>query len=421
MSAWGYTNMNKRMYVSPVGFSSKSMGSYSIPQISTVPTIKNVTVNKKLLTPVKIGLDPTVQAVRTKEKEQIKSLNNCFASYIDKVRGLEQQNKILDTKWKLLQQQTAPASNVEPMLKAFIASLERQLDLLNKAKQMLDIENSAMYKHAEDFKTKYEDEVNRRTDAENEFVLLKKDMDAGYLSKVDLESNLSGLKDELNFLKALYDVELRELQESLKNISVVVEMDNTRDLNMDQIVSDVKAYYEDIAARSREEAESWYKNKFDQMAAESNQYENELRTTKGETAELKRLISRLQHEIEAAKAQRASIEQSIVEVEEKGEKAVLDAKCCIKDLEQALLKAKQDMALQVRKYQDLMNVKLALDIEISTYKKLLEGEEERIGQDHVVNIQTVPNKSAVPPVKIHQRRRSGPILIKMVETHDTSY
>lgn len=55
--------------------------------------------------------------------------------------------------------------------------------------------------------------------------------------------------------------ELRELQESLKGTSVVVQMDNSRALNMDQIVSEVKAQYEDIAARSREEAEVWHKTK----------------------------------------------------------------------------------------------------------------------------------------------------------------
>lgn len=38
-------------------------------------------------------------------------------------------------------------------------------------------------------------------------------------------------------------------------------MDNSRGLNMDHVVAEVKAQYEEIAARSREEAESWYKNK----------------------------------------------------------------------------------------------------------------------------------------------------------------
>lgn len=55
--------------------------------------------------------------------------------------------------------------------------------------------------------------------------------------------------------------ELRELQASIKDTSVVVQMDNSRSLNMEQIVAEVKAQYEEIAARSREEAEAWYKNK----------------------------------------------------------------------------------------------------------------------------------------------------------------
>ena len=71
------------------------------------------------------------------------------------------------------------------------------------------------------------------------------------------------------------------------------------------------------------------------------------------------------------------METQIIEAEERGELAVRDARARLKDVEDALQRAKQDMTRQVREYQALMNIKLALDIEIATYRKLLEGEENR--------------------------------------------
>ena len=48
--------------------------------------IHPVQVDSSLLRPVHVEIDPQIQQVKNQEKEQIKTLNNQFASFIDKVR-----------------------------------------------------------------------------------------------------------------------------------------------------------------------------------------------------------------------------------------------------------------------------------------------------------------------------------------------
>ena len=51
------------------------------------------------------------------------------------------------------------------------------------------------------------------------------------------------------------------MQSQISDTSVVLSMDNSRSLDLDGIIAEVKAQYEEIANRSRAEAETMYQTK----------------------------------------------------------------------------------------------------------------------------------------------------------------
>ncbi|NWX94106.1 K2C79 protein, partial [Nothoprocta pentlandii] len=273
----------------------------SFGQVGVSGDMEEVRVNTSLRRPVHIQTDPDLQRVRSEEKEQIKTLNNKFASFIDKVRCLEQQNQALLTKWELLQQQSArpeESRNIASFFQAYISNLQRQLETLQSQKEQLDPEAYKMLQLVEDYKKRFEDEINKRTGKEEEFVELKKELDSAYMGKMEFDVRVEILKQELEFLRCLYEAELSQLQAVVGDTNVSLPMDSHREVNMDGVIEEIRREYEGIAHKSKAELHAMYQGRYQELQNMWENYRDQQRNSYQEIQEMTRRIQQLQSEIE---------------------------------------------------------------------------------------------------------------------------
>ncbi|NXH22301.1 K2C80 protein, partial [Bucco capensis] len=239
---------------------------------------------------------------------------------------------------------------------------------------------------------RYEEEIRLCGGMEFTFTELKKDLDVSSLHRTELEVKLHGLRELMDLKKSIYEQELEELLAEIKDISVVLGIDSACRLQLGSIVQEVRAQYQALALRSWQEAEALTRTKLSQGSSQAGSWGTQLLESRGHIADLSIQIQKLRSCIVSQKSQCLFLEEHIREAAEHGQLALKDAKAKLGKLEEALQKSKEDMAHLVKDYQELMNIKLALDVEILTYRKLMEGEENSMEQPIPTIISTVHSR-----------------------------
>jgi len=364
---------------------------------------------------------------RDQEKKDMRDLNERFCSYIEKVRFLEAQNrKLAEEVDRLKRNWGKETTKIKEMYETEMAELRDQLNEAEKARAEGDVKiaNYSIIK-AEDSERinnleQETDELNEKLEKQNvdlseneaEINLLRNrndglqtendnskreiqrlndiikklrfDLDAETMNHLKASNLVQGLEDELEFIKRVHEQEMKELA-ALAYKDTTNENREFWKNEMGSAMKEVQAGYDDKLEQMRSEMENFYSLKLQEYRTGATKQNMETVNAKDEVKRLRTTINDLRDrngQLEADLARlRSEHERKIAELEEDNRELTDENE----RLKAENIKLRAELDGIIREMESLMDAKLSMELEIAAYRKLLEGEENRVGLKSVVD------------------------------------
>ncbi|KYO46698.1 keratin, type I cytoskeletal 14-like [Alligator mississippiensis] len=308
------------------------------------------------------------------EKLTMQNLNDHLASYLDKVRCLEEENAELECRiwdWYAKHGPTCEPRDYSCYYKE-IEDLQNQIicATLENNKILLNIDNNRMT--ADDYRVKYETECGLHQCVEADLNGLHLILDQLTGCRADLEIQFENLKEEICHVKKSHEEEMNCLR-SQSTGDVSVEVNSCPGPDLRKILEDMRCQYETLIDQNRKEIEDWYACKLEEVHQDVVTSSQEMVSSNNQVIELRRKLQSMEIDLLAQCSMRDTLEASLAET-----------KCCynthlaeiqkqITWAEQQLAELRGEMECQNQEYRNLLDIKCCLEQEIQTYCCLLEG------------------------------------------------
>uniref|UniRef100_A0A8C9XJJ1 Keratin, type I cytoskeletal 13-like n=1 Tax=Sander lucioperca TaxID=283035 RepID=A0A8C9XJJ1_SANLU len=305
------------------------------------------------------------------KKVAMQNLNDRLATYLDKVRSLERANADLELKIRqFLENKIKPASHDWTAYYVRIKELQDQINFAARGNAgiVLAIDNARLA--SDDFRVKYENELAMHQSVEADIAGLKRVLQEVTMGRSDLEMQIEGLNDELIFLKKNHEEDLLALRAQVGG-QVNVEVDAAPQQDLSAVMAGIREHYETVATKNRADPVSCPEWAHCCPVAVSTET---LQTSKTEISEVRRTLQSLEIKLQSAISKKGAVEVRLAETKSRYANMLTGYQRQVGGLEEQLSHLRADLGNHRAMYAELLDIKTRLEIEITEYRRLLDGE-----------------------------------------------